>query len=67
MPSFALAGRELLVERRAHDRMDERQASGAREDVGADEVIGGRACFVLAETCHMRRELRLAPVAEHGD
>ena len=64
---LAFAGREILVQRRAHDRMDEPQPRGTREDVSADEVIGRRTGSVVAQARHASGELEIAVVTEHGD
>ena len=50
MASIALAGRKLLVQGGAHDRMDKPQALGASEDVGANEVVRGLTGDVRAQT-----------------
>ena len=42
VPRPALARPEVLVERGADDRVDEAEVHAAREDVGADQVVGRR-------------------------
>ena len=67
VPRLALAGREILVQGRANDRMNESQALATDEDVRPDELIRRRTGGVLAQPRHPADELQLAVVAEHGD
>ena len=63
----ALARREILVQRRAHDRVDEPEACVLDEDVGPDEVVRRAGGDLLAELGHAGRERQLGVVAQHGD
>ena len=63
----ALARREILVERGAHDGVDEPQAFVLDEDVGPDEVVRGGGGDVFPEPGDAGGERELGVVAEHGD
>ncbi|MET0762132.1 MAG: hypothetical protein ABWZ63_07340 [Thermoleophilaceae bacterium] len=67
MPRLALPGREILIQRRTNDRMNEPQALDGGEDVSPDEVIRRRTGGVFAQTRHAPGELRLAVIPKHGD
>ena len=67
VPRLPLARREVLVERGAHDGMDEPQTRPPDEDVGPHEVVRRRGGGLLAEPRHLTGELQLGVVAQHGD
>jgi len=49
VPGLALTGREILIQRRAHDRVHEPQALSRNEDVRPHQVICGLSGIVLAQ------------------
>ena len=67
VPRLALAGREVLVQRRANDRVNEPQALAADEDVSPDELIRRLRAASSLRPDTRADELQLAVVAEHGD
>jgi len=67
VPRLPLAGREVLVQRRPHDRVHEPQALGGDEDIRPDKVIGRLPGRVLAQVRHASGEPQLAVITEHGD
>ena len=67
VPGLALTGREILVQRRAHDRVHESQALSRNEDVRPHQLICRLSGAVLAQAGHPAGQQRLAVIAEHGD
>ena len=67
VPRLPLAGREVLVQRRPHDRVHEPQALGGDEDIRPDKIVGRLPGRVLAQVRHASGEPQLAVISEHGD
>ena len=66
VPGLALPGREVLVQRRANDRMNKPKALDANQDVGPDEVIRRGAHGVFAQTRYPTGKPHLAVISKHG-
>jgi hypothetical protein len=67
MARLALAGDQVLVQRRTHDRMNESQPLTVGEDVGADEIVRGVAARRLAQARDAGHQPQVAVVSEHRD
>ena len=67
MPCLTLAGRQILIQRGTHDRVNEPQPLGRNEDVGPDEVVCRLPGRVRAQPRHAAGEQQLAVVSQYGD
>jgi hypothetical protein len=61
----AVAGQEVLVDRRFDDRVHEAQVPRRCDDVGFDEQVSGAPCGIRLQAGNVCREAEVAGVAQH--